>query len=113
MREWLSTQASVPKVSSQLAKVEVMRACRRVGVDAIAEARDLLAGLHLIPMSAEVVSDATEMGDPTLRTVDALHLASALSIRDDISAFIAYDRRLIAAASSVSLDAQSPGMTAR
>ena len=106
---WLSVHGSTPVVSSELARVEVIRACRRVNADALPEARALLGDLDLIPLTREVVDQAAEVGETLLRSLDAIHLASALSIRDDISAFIAYDHRLADAATAAGLEAVSPG----
>lgn len=106
---WLSARAGTPVVSSELARVEVIRACRRMNADALPEARALLGDLDLIPLSREVVDRAAEVGGTLLRSLDALHLASALSIRDDISAFIAYDHRLADAATAAGLEAVRPG----
>jgi uncharacterized protein len=106
---WLSARAGTPVVSSELAKVEVIRACRRVNADALPEARALLAELDLIPLSREVVDGAAEVGETLLRSPDAIHLASALSIRADISAFIAYDLGLANAASAAGLESLRPG----
>lgn len=95
-------------MSSELAKVVLIRACLRVNADALPQARALLSQLDLIPLTAAVVDDAAELDAPDLRSVDALHLASALSIRSDLSAFVAYDRRLVEAASAAGLEPLQP-----
>lgn len=106
---WLAARAGTPVVTSELVKVEVIRACRRVSSDALPEARTLLAQLDLIPLTTAVVDGAAEVGEPMLRSLDAIHLASALTIRTDLSAFIAYDRRLADAASAAGLESVRPG----
>jgi uncharacterized protein len=106
---WLSARASTPVVSSELAKVEVIRGCRRVNAEALPEARALLAELDLIPLTRDVVDEAAKMGGSLLSSLDAIHLASALSIRADISAFIAYDLGLANAASAAGLESLRPG----
>jgi len=105
----LSTHADGPMVSSELAKVEVLRACRRVNPDALPAARGLLAQLDLIPLTSDLVDDAADIGEVTLRSLDAIHLASALSIRSDLAGFIAYDLRLGDAAVAVGLTLLRPG----
>lgn len=107
--EWLSAQSDVPVVSSELAKVEVVRACRRINPDALPEARALLAGLDLIPLTSDVLDEAAGVGDTLLGSLDAIHLASALSIRADVSAFVAYDLRLGDAAAVAGLVSVRPG----
>jgi hypothetical protein len=64
--------------------------------------------LDLIPLSSSLIEEAADAGDPTLRSVDAIHLVSALSIREALSAFVAYDHRLIGAAQAAGLTAESP-----
>jgi predicted nucleic acid-binding protein len=107
--EWISARAGISAVSSELARVEVIRACRRLDTAALPEARGLLAALDLIPLTSDLAEQAAEVGDPLLRALDAIHLASALSIRGDLSAFIAYDRRLAEAASDAGLESLQPG----
>ncbi|HZV72401.1 MAG TPA: type II toxin-antitoxin system VapC family toxin [Conexibacter sp.] len=109
LADWLTAHAGVPVVSSELAKVEVVRACRRVNPDVLPEATALLAGLDLIPMSGTVIDEAADVGETTLRSLDALHLASALLIRGELSTFVAYDRRLADAASAAGLELLAPG----
>lgn len=96
-------------VSSELARVEVLRACRGVNAEALPEARALIAGLDLIRLTRDVIDEAAEIGDTVLRSLDAIHLASALSIRADLSAFVGYDHRLAKAASLAGLEHLQPG----
>ena len=109
LEQWLSARTGTPVVSSELAKVEVIRACRRVNPDAMPQARALLTELDLIPLSRGVVDEAAQVGESNLRSLAAIQLASALSIHTDLSAFIAYDHRLADAASTVGLDCVGPG----
>jgi hypothetical protein len=108
LEAWLSYRAGVPVVSGELAKVEVLRACRRVNAEALPQARALLAGLDLVRLSTDVIDSAAEVGDAALRTLDAIHLASALSIREHLSAFVAYDQRLLDAASAAGFEPARP-----
>lgn len=109
LEEWLTARSGTPVVSSELARVEVIRACRRVNSDALPAARALLAQLDLIPLTSDVLDVATDVGETTLRSLDAIHLASAMSIRADLSAFVAYDQRLATAASDSGLEMFLPG----
>lgn len=106
---WLSARSGTPVVSSVLARVEVVRACRRVNADALPAAKTLLAGVDTIPLTAAVIDEAADVGDTMLHSLDAIHLASALSIRADLSTFIAYDHRLSDAAAAVGLELAMPG----
>lgn len=109
LADWLSARAGGPMISSELAKVEVLRGCRRVNPAALPGAKSLLAQLDLIPLTSELVDDAADIGEITLRSLDAIHLASALSIRSDLAAFVAYDLRLGDAAAAMGLAVLTPG----
>ncbi len=107
--EWLGQHAQLPAVSSELALVEVVRAVRRLAPEAELDARTLVSQLDLIPLSSEVLAHASAVGDPTLRTLDALQLASALAVRDALTAVVVYDHRLATAARDAGLDVVQPG----
>lgn len=109
LAEWLSARAGTPVVSSSLAKVEVTRACRRLAADSLPAARTLLAGLDIIPLTSAVIDEAADVGATTLRSLDAIHLASALSIGANLSSFVAYDHRLSDAAVAAGLELAAPG----
>lgn len=108
LEEWISDRAQLPMISSELAQVEVLRACRRIDPDALPAARTLLTGLDLVPLTG-VLSKAAEVGDVALRSLDAIHLASALCLGGGLSAFVVYDRRLYDAAAAAGLEPLSPG----
>ncbi len=106
---WLDVRADTPKVTSGLAEVEVLRACRRLSGSVPPAASMLLGGLDLIPLRKEVLTKAVEVGDAALRLLDAIHLASALSLGTGVSAVVVYDRRLAGAASAAGLTTVAPG----
>ncbi len=110
LEDWLTARAGAPKVSSELAKVEVLRACRRIDVAALPDARTLLGRLDLVPLAGAVVQQASALEDPGLRSLDALHLASALSLGAALAVFVAYDHRLIEAATTSGLETHQPGV---
>jgi len=105
---WISEQAGRPMVSSELAKVEVVRAARRLDADVVPAARMLMSQLDLIPLNSGLLDEASELGEPLLRTLDAIHLASALSIQADLTAFVAYDNRLVGAAKAAGIESIRP-----
>jgi uncharacterized protein len=109
LREWLDLRPAEPVVSSELGRVEVLRAARRAGGQALAEARAVVGDLDLVSLGRAVQDVACEIGDPLLRTLDALHLASALLIGEDLTAFVAYDQRLAGAAHAAGLVVATPG----
>jgi uncharacterized protein len=105
---WISGQSGTPMVTSELARAEVVRAARRLDAEVVPAARVLVSQLDLIPLTGGLLDEAADVGDPPLRTLDAIHLASALSIRPDLTAFVAYDNRLVVAAQAAGIDAIQP-----
>ena len=100
------------RVSSDVARVELHRALWRAGSSRAARARAdaVLSGLVLIRIDEPVLSRAASFDDRSLRALDALHLATALSLGDDPDRFITYDSRLARAAKSVGLHVEHPGV---
>jgi len=109
LQDWLTARRGIPTVSSELATVEVLRACRRIDAAAQPDARTLLGQLDLVPLAGLVVRLASDLDDPGLRSLDALHLASALSLGADLGTFVAYDHRLLEAADRAGLETHAPG----
>ncbi len=85
-------------VSSMLLGVEAIRACARYGPDYAADARAWLMDMALMPIDDEVLDLASSVGPSKLRALDALHLATAVAIEEDIGSFFTYDDRLADAA---------------
>ncbi|MGH9114763.1 MAG: hypothetical protein ACRDWW_02940 [Acidimicrobiales bacterium] len=75
----------------------------------LTEARALLGDVDLAPLDRAVQDLACDVGAPVLRTLDALHLASAVLLRDALTAFVAYDDRLVSVAQAAGLPATTPG----
>jgi predicted nucleic acid-binding protein len=105
---WIAERTETPMVSSELSKVEVVRATRRLDTAVVPAARALVSQLDLIPLSSGLIEEATDAGEPLLRTLDAIHLASAMSIRNELTAFVAYDNRLLTAAQDAGIEPISP-----
>jgi predicted nucleic acid-binding protein len=70
----------------------------------------VVGDLDLIPIDRAVQDVACDIGNPRLRTLDALHLASALLLGDALTAFIAYDHRLVDGARAAGLVVAAPGL---
>jgi len=106
-----------PRGSCELAVAEAPRAVRRVAAGrAEAERQRLLARvdatldrLTLLSVDREALRVAGGFEDPGLRSLDAVHIASALSIAGDLDAFVSYDARQLEAAAKASLPVVSPG----
>ena len=97
------------RVSSALARVEVVRAVRVHGPAAVTRARRLLDGVHLIQLDDRLLDDAAELDPPFLRSLDAIHLAAARSLRGDLARLVTYDQRMAAAARAIGLTVDAPG----
>jgi uncharacterized protein len=95
------------RISSVVGAIEVRRAGRRATHGDRADA--VIAELALLPLDERVVQLAVSSA-PELRTLDAIHLATALTIRGDLAAFCCYDRRLSEAAAGAGLTVVAPGM---
>jgi predicted nucleic acid-binding protein len=106
LREWVGERLVI---SSALARTEVIRAVRFVGPAALAAARSLLGEVDLVTLDDGLLDTAATSDGPMLRSLDAIHLASATTVRAAIDAFIAYDRRLLEAARAEGFATASPG----
>lgn len=95
-------------VSSALLGVEAIRACARYGDKFASDARAWLEGVALLPLDDAVLDEATSLQPAELRSLDALHLATALSVRDELGVFFTYDDRLGAAAGDRGLNVVRP-----
>jgi len=100
------------RVSSELARTEVLRALRRAGAS-VAEFRrgqKAIERVGLIPVDSSILSDAALLKPVLLRSLDAIHLATALSLRMELEALITYDTRLSDAAVGAKMRVWSPGL---
>jgi predicted nucleic acid-binding protein len=95
------------QASSELAVVEVNRRARYFGPAAEARSRDVLADTRLRPIDRAILDHAAQLDPLRLRSLDAIHLATALSL-DGLDVFISYDERLNHAASAAGLNVESP-----
>jgi uncharacterized protein len=98
-------------VSSRLAAIECQRAVSRGRPNASVRARmtHVLAACTLLHMDEATLRLAEKIGQPSLRSLDAIHLAAALSMGEMPAAFVTYDQRLAAAARALDLTVLSPG----
>jgi uncharacterized protein len=85
-----------------------VRACRRYGHDYAARAEAGLGAVALVPIDAAVLDTAATLDPPGLRSLDALHLATALSLGESLGVFIAYDSQLLDAALTRGIPTAAP-----
>jgi predicted nucleic acid-binding protein len=88
------------RLSSALARVEVLRALRRARANRAARRRAhrILSHVALIRIDDVVLDAAARLGPPELRSLDAIHLATARSVQDGLAGIVTYDPRLARAA---------------
>jgi predicted nucleic acid-binding protein len=111
--EWLDSRDGVPLVTSVLAEIELPRALRRTEPGLLSEVPAVLARVARHEIDATVRATAASYGDPQLRSLDAIHLATAdVALRDRLTAFVTYDRRLLAVAAEHGLVTACPGRDA-
>jgi uncharacterized protein len=97
------------RASSTLLRTETIRVLRRSGnTEQVPAARRLLRGVRMVRIDEPLLDRAADLEPGELRTLDAIHLASALEIGQDLGVLIAYDIRLRAAAEAYGLEAESP-----
>lgn len=96
-------------VSSALLAVEARRGGIRNDPMTLPRIDLLLAEFDLLEVSGAVIETASRLPDPMLRSLDAIHLATAVLIREDIDVLVSYDDRLLAAAAAHGISTDSPG----
>lgn len=107
LRRFLRRRAT--HVASALARVEVARAIGRVESSALPRARDALEKLVIVELATPLLETAGRLAPLSLRSLDAIHVASALTIASQLEAFVTYDMRLADAAAAAGLRVVSPG----
>ncbi len=108
LADWLDEHATVRKCGSMLCRVELPRAVRQGGDVALLRAQMILGDLMQVPLTPELL-DAAGALPGSLRSLDAVHLATALRLRGDLHSLVAYDHRLLEAAELAGLPTASPG----
>lgn len=113
MSGWLSERQRSLVVSSELIEVELIRATRRSAPDRVDRAAEVLDGIGMVALAQTVKSRASSYPEPDLRSLDAIHLATAEHVvaitEGQLDAFVAYDDRLLMAARDAGLPAVAPG----
>jgi len=97
------------QVSSELIQVEAICTARRLGdQEVLQRATATLERISLVPVYPEIIQLATDAHTPPLRAMDAIHLATALVMREDVGAMFVYDSNLHAAAAAHRLNPLAP-----
>jgi predicted nucleic acid-binding protein len=110
--DWLDAGATATLVTSVLAEVELPRALRRTEPDLIAAVPALLERIARYEIDELVRATAAGYSFAELRTLDAIHLATADAVFGrQLTSFVTYDRRLLGVAEALRLPVASPGAT--
>ncbi len=111
LADWLDAQtAAAAWVSSTLIEVELPRALRRMDPSLLPAAPAILARVSRYEIDEVVRAAAAAYPDAGLRSLDAIHLATGAAVFGSaLTAFVAYDERLLAAAAAAGLPTAAPG----
>jgi hypothetical protein len=109
LRSYLRAHAGDQRVASELVRVEVVHSVLRGGPAAVAHARRQLARLFLVVVDRQVLDVAATLGPGTLlRSLDAIHLATAQLLGGELRSIVTYDVRMAQAAAGLSLNVVAP-----
>ena len=97
LRAWL-LEPRRELVACDLARTELFRVVRRVAPEVMVQARRVLETMTLVQVSTSMFETAGRVDPVDLRSLDAVHLAAALEIGDDLEGVLTYDERLAVAA---------------
>ena len=106
---WLAERADQPLVSSALYRAEVPRAVWRAEPGALPRGYKLIKRIARVALSDDVLDNSATLPPPELSPAQAIHLASALAVKRELTAFVTYDEPLLAAARDACLPVVSPG----
>ena len=109
LADWLAERADQPLVSSALHRAEVPRAVWLAEPGALPRSYRLIRRIAKVALTADVLDNSATLPPQALSPARAIHLASALALRGELTAFVAYDEDLLAAAADAGLPVASPG----
>jgi len=95
-------------VSCDLLRTELFRTVRRSSPDSVTRARSVVDSITILAVPSSTFERAGELAPPTLRSLDAIHLATALELGDDLDGLVTYDERLAAVAASYGITVIAP-----
>jgi len=108
LASYLGKRAGQALVSSSLHRAEVLRAVWQAEPGALPRAQRIIRRISLVSLSHDLLDIAATLPPGGLSTTAAIHLASALAIKRDLTAFVCYDKHLLDAAESSGLPVASP-----
>jgi len=108
LTDYLTKRAGQALVSSSLHRAEVLRAIWQAEPGALPRAQRLIRRVSLVSLSHNLLDNAATLPPGGLSTSAAIHLASALAVKRDLTAFLCYDKQLCDAAEASGLPVASP-----
>jgi uncharacterized protein len=108
LRAWLDERAEAGWMSSVLTEIESFRALARYAPEAVSRLPAVLDLIELINLDPPVRILAQAVRPATVRSLDAVHLGTALQARPGLTSFVTYDKRLLDAAIAAGLPADAP-----
>jgi predicted nucleic acid-binding protein len=97
-----------PLVSSALARTEVLRALLLEGEEAIARGRSVLERVDLIRVNDRILNAAGTLLPVDVRSLDAIHLATAQQLAGDLGSLVSYDTLMLEAARRLGIRTRAP-----
>ena len=108
LRRWLDKRAETGWISSVLTEIESFRALARYAPEAVSRLPAVLDLIDLIDLDQRIRILARTVQPVTVRSLDAIHLGTALQSRPGLTSFVTYDKRLLDAARAAGLPVDSP-----
>jgi predicted nucleic acid-binding protein len=108
LRGWLDERAEIGWISSVLTEIESFRALARYAPEAVSRLPAVLDQIDLIDLDQRIRMLARTATPATVRSLDAIHLGTALHVRSALTSFVTYDKRLLDAAQAAGLPIDSP-----
>ena len=108
LRDWLDERADTGWTSSVLVEIESFRALARYAPEAVARLHPVLDLIDLVDLDPSIRILAQTAKPATVRSLDAIHLGTALRIRARLTSLVTYDKRLADAATAAGLTVDMP-----
>ena len=108
LRGWLDERAEIGWISSMLTEIESFRALARYAPEAASRLPAVLDQIDLIDLDQPIRMLARTVTPAAVRSLDAIHLGTALHVRPSLTSFVTYDKRLLDAAQAAGLPIDSP-----
>ena len=108
LRRWLDERAEIQWISSVLTEIESFRALARYAPEAASRLPDVLDQIDLIDLDQGIRMLAQAVTPTTVRSLDAIHLGTAMRFRSSLTSFVTYDKSLLPAAQAAGLPTDQP-----